>query len=62
MYKNKWISTKTILPLKTDGDEYGNVLVWRLGRVMIIKYDEVVPENASHWMHLPDKPTNNKTE
>jgi hypothetical protein len=55
MSKDKWISTKTILPSKTDGDEYGNVLAWRLGRAMIIKYDEVIPENASHWMHIPDK-------
>lgn len=56
MNEDKWISVKVMLPLKSDADEYGNVLVWRLGRVMIIKYDEVIPENSSHWMHLPKKP------
>lgn len=53
MKDDKWISVKVMLPLKNDGDEYGNVLVWRLGRAMIIKYNEAIPENASYWMRLP---------
>lgn len=53
---NKWISTKDQLPLENDTDKHGNVLAWRLGRAMIIKFDEVRPENASHWMCLPEEP------
>lgn len=56
MYENKWISTKEILPYERDADKYGNVMAWRLGRVMIIRYDEVIPQNASHWMVLPKGP------
>lgn len=57
MNENKWVFVKERFPLKSDGDKYGKVLVWRLGRAMIIKYDEVIPENASHWMKLPKEPS-----
>lgn len=56
MKNDKWISSKETSPVNSDGDEYGYVLAWRLGRAMIIQYDEVIPENASHWMPLPKKP------
>jgi hypothetical protein len=56
MSNDKWICTKDRLPVRVDADRYGRVLTWRLGLAMIIKYDEVTPENASHWMPLPKAP------
>lgn len=54
---NKWICTKDRLPIRTDADRFGRVLAWRLGVAMIVKLDEVIPENAGHWMPLPKEPT-----
>lgn len=56
MSNDKWICTKDRLPVRVDADQYGRVLTWRLGLAMIIKHDEVTPENASHWMPLPKAP------
>ena len=58
--KSHWIRTKDRLPVRNDADNYGRVLTWRLGLAMIIKHDEVIPENASHWMPLPKDPLVNK--
>lgn len=56
MSNGKWIRTKDRLPVRNDADNYGRILTWRLGLAMIIKHDEVTPENASHWMSLPKAP------
>ncbi len=51
-----WIPVTERLPKEGDADKWGRLLVHRLGLVMIIDYSNVRPENATHWMPLPQPP------
>ncbi len=52
----RWIPVAERLPEKNDAGKDGHVMAWRLGCAMSIAYQDVRPENATHWMPLPEAP------
>jgi len=56
----KIYDTVDIVPTRADADKNGNVLAYRLGQWMLLKYKDCSVWNAVCWASLPKEPSDQR--